>query len=99
MYCTPWARLMKSITPKTSVSPAATRNRSTPSCSPFSAWTSSRPVVTARSAHPARGGVGIDRVGEDLARLRGLELAVGTLRHLAQPEILHREMVGAEAKI
>jgi hypothetical protein len=30
---------MKFITPNTSVSPAAIRNSSTPSCSPFRIWT------------------------------------------------------------
>src|SRR6266404_8803421 len=39
MYWTPCARLMKSITPNTRVSPAAIRNSSTPSCSPLSTWT------------------------------------------------------------
>src|SRR4051812_23171979 len=42
MYCTPCARLMKSITPKTSVRPAAIRNSSTPSCRPLSVWTMRR---------------------------------------------------------
>src|ERR1700674_2865736 len=42
MYCTPWARLMKSITPNTSVSPAATRNSRMPSCSPLNSWTRKR---------------------------------------------------------
>src|SRR5262245_41095437 len=42
MYWTPCARLMKSMTPKTSVSPAAIRNSSTPNCSPFSNCTMRR---------------------------------------------------------
>src|ERR1700716_678060 len=44
MYCTPWARLMKSMTPNTSVSPAATRNSRTPSCSPLKHWTTNSDV-------------------------------------------------------
>src|SRR6478672_3393769 len=44
MYCTPWARLRKAITPNTSVSPAATRNSSTPSCSPLKHWTTNSEV-------------------------------------------------------
>src|ERR1041384_2577742 len=44
MYCTPCARLMKSITPNTSVSPAATGNSSTPSCSPLKHWTTNSAV-------------------------------------------------------
>src|SRR5215204_3377102 len=42
MYCTPCARLMKSITPNTSVSPAAIRNRMIPNCSPLRVWTRRR---------------------------------------------------------
>src|SRR4051812_8183573 len=49
MYCTPWARLMKSITPNTSVSPAATRNSSTPSCNPLKHWTTNSEVDMGRS--------------------------------------------------
>src|SRR3954462_1887339 len=45
MYCTPCARLMKSITPKTSVRPAATRKSSTPNCRPLRACTSKSWVV------------------------------------------------------
>src|SRR5262245_20568133 len=44
MYCTPCARLMKSITPNTSVSPAATRNSRMPSCAPLNSWTRNREV-------------------------------------------------------
>src|ERR1043166_5556145 len=42
MYWTPWARLMRSITPNTSVRPAAIRNSSTPSCSPLRICTKRR---------------------------------------------------------
>src|SRR5262245_17584728 len=42
MYCTPCARLMRSITPNTRVSPAATRNNRMPSCNPFRSWTTNR---------------------------------------------------------
>src|SRR4051794_18048667 len=45
MYWTPWARLMKSITPKMRVSPAAIRNRMSPNCRPLRAWTKNRVVV------------------------------------------------------
>src|SRR5215813_12640230 len=44
MYWAPCARLMKCITPNTSVRPAATRNKRTPSCSPLRIWTA-RSVV------------------------------------------------------
>src|SRR5262245_40142028 len=61
MYCTPCARLMKSITPNTSVSPAAIRNSSTPSCSPLSTCTSTRVMFMrlrsrwgAPGCHPGR---------------------------------------------
>src|SRR5690349_2690002 len=103
MYCTPCARLMKSITPNTSVSPAATRKSSTPNCSPFSTCTSRSCVVIpcgadAASAHAAFGGPGVHVVLQHLPHSLGLELAVGALRHLAQPEVLHRELIGAEAE-
>src|SRR5215831_4293047 len=44
MYWTPCARLMKSMTPNTRVSPAAMRKSSTPSWSPLRVWTRRRPV-------------------------------------------------------
>src|SRR3954447_12754285 len=47
MYCTPCARLMKFMTPKTSVSPAAMRNRRMPSCSPLSTCTMNSVVFMA----------------------------------------------------
>ena len=54
MYWTPCARLMKSITPNTSVSPAAIRNSSTPSCRPFRVWTMRRVVdIGSMSLHPS----------------------------------------------
>src|SRR5215510_11766339 len=53
MYWTPCARLMKSITPKTSVSPAAIRNSRTPSCSPLRTWTTRRVVDIPSLLHRA----------------------------------------------
>src|SRR5713226_3264918 len=35
MYSEPWARFTRSMMPNTSVSPAASRNSSSPNCSPF----------------------------------------------------------------
>src|SRR3954469_4717140 len=55
MYCTPCARLMKSITPKTSVRPAAIRKSSTPSCRPFRVWTMRRVKDMALSYPPPCG--------------------------------------------
>src|SRR4051812_48423055 len=71
MYCTPCARLMKSITPNTSVSPAAIRNRMIPNCSPLRVWTRRRVADISHSAlprliPPRRGGVGVGY----LSRLR-----------------------------
>src|SRR5215475_9206160 len=54
MHRTPCARSMKSITPNTSVSPAAIRNSSTPSCRPLSVWTMRRVVLMARTPSCAR---------------------------------------------
>src|SRR6476620_10041174 len=119
MYCTPCARLMKSITPKTSVRPAATRKSSTPNCRPLRACTSRswtvmnagpadrglrRPAArsghrTVPSAHAALGRPGVGVVLQHAAHRLGLELAVGAPGHLAQPEILHRVVVGAELEI
>src|SRR5262249_14619324 len=103
MYCTPCARLMKSITPKTSVSPAATRNRRMPSCSPLNNWTRTSGVDmgTPIEGRPALlqgtlGGVGVAVALEDLLHDLGLELAVGALGNLHQIEILNREAVGVE---
>src|SRR3954466_9202444 len=99
MYCTPCARLMKSITPNTRVSPAATRNSSTPNCRPFRACTRNSPKLIRGSAHPAFGRPGVGVVLQHLAHGFGLELAVGAPGHLAQPEILHGVVVGAEFEV
>src|SRR6476619_7402513 len=101
MYCTPCARLMKSITPNTSVSPAAIRNSSTPNCKPLSVWTMSSVVDIRvslslprkrgrdkRLLHRAVGNVRIGVVREHLLRDFGLVLAVGALCHLDQIEVL-----------
>src|ERR1700674_614815 len=93
MYCTPWARLMKSITPNTSVSPAATRNSRTPSCSPLKHWTTNRavdmgdpgsdPSRRRRRARANDGGEGSDPVSL-------LQLAVfGVAVALALENLLH----------
>src|SRR5262245_38850238 len=96
MYWTPCARLMKSITPKTSVSPAAIRNSRTPSCSPLRTWTTRRVVDIPSLLHRAVLDVRIGVVLEHLLRDLGLELAVGALRYLDQVEILDRIVVGVE---
>src|SRR6516225_9901850 len=73
MYWAPCARLMKSITPNTSVRPAATRNKRTPSCSPLRIWTARRVVdigdpqrgrhLGARPSPREKRGGGADRIG------------------------------------
>src|SRR6188768_3307253 len=100
MYWTPWARLMKSITPNTSVSPAAIRNSSTPSCSPFRVWTTRRVVLMVRTAllspasvHRALVGIGVAVMREHGRDPAGDDLAVVALHHLGQVEVLHREVV------
>src|SRR6056297_2143112 len=55
MYWTPCARLMKSITPKTSVSPAAIRKRMMPSCSPFRVCTAISVVYMGVTRHALGG--------------------------------------------
>src|SRR6185312_8027473 len=76
MYCTPWARLMTSITPNTRVSPAAMRNSSRPSCSPFRAWTTSRVIPSPRPSPTGRGRRKPSPFGRGLGEGR-------SLRHLA----------------
>src|SRR5215470_13452573 len=87
MYCTPCARLMKSITPNTSVRPAAIRNKRTPSCSPLRIWTARRvvdmrdprrAVISVRDPRPA------SLRGERAYRIRSFDCAVpngGTSLH------------------
>src|SRR5688572_10802361 len=58
MYSEPWARFTKFMMPKTSVSPAASRNSRTPSCRPFSACVTSSPVSTRRYRLGPPGGQG-----------------------------------------
>src|SRR5574337_1075368 len=101
MYCTPCARLMKSITPNTSVSPAAIRNSSTPSCRPLRVWTttSARGTVRWRSAHLAVLDVRVGHVAEHLLDDLGLVAAVGALRDLGQVEVLDGIVVGVEAEL
>src|SRR5512135_71136 len=54
MYWTPCARLMKFITPNTSVRPAAIRNSSTPSCRPLRICTMKRAMNRVRSGMATR---------------------------------------------
>src|SRR5215212_11827742 len=98
MYCTPCARLMKSITPNTRVRPEAIRNSSTPSCSPLRICTMRRVVFILLSLHRAIFRVRVGVAFENLLVDLGLELAVGTLGHLHQVEVLDRIMVGVEAE-
>src|SRR3954463_6980425 len=95
MYCTPCARLIRSITPNTKVSPAAIRNSSTPSCRPFKACTSRRCTrLLERALLRERVAV----VLEHLLAQFGLELPVRPLRDLDQVEVLDRVAVGVEAE-
>src|SRR6476661_1866730 len=71
MYCTPCARLMKSITPNTSVRPAAIRNSSTPSCRPFRVWTIRRVVDISLFVKEVNGDLTLrsrHRLGEDVSK-------------------------------
>src|SRR5262249_61582128 len=101
MYWTPCARLMKSITPNTSVRPAAIRKSRTPNWRPFRTWTTKRPVDIAPVRHVllfhrAIFGVRICEVGENLFFDLGLEFAIRALRNFDQIEILDRVVVGVE---
>src|ERR1700733_384281 len=86
MYWTPWARLMKSITPNTSVRPAAIRNSSTPSWSPFRVWTMSSVVDIGRTQAggrsiniAARGPRASPRWPRGLLHLAILDMRVGVI--------------------
>src|SRR5579883_648154 len=92
MYCTPCARLTRSITPNTSVSPAAIRNSSTPNPIPFSACTSQ----SAMSAQRALLGETVGLAAEHLLHDLRLVKTVRPLRRLHQVEILDRVAVGVE---
>src|SRR5262245_19792983 len=103
MYWTPCARLMKSITPNTSVRPAAIRNSRTPNWSPFRTWTTKRPVdiTSVRHLllfHRAILGVRIREVGKNLFVDLGLELTIAAFGNFDQIEILNRIVVGVEPK-
>src|SRR5215475_2404733 len=101
MYWTPCARLMKSITPNTSVSPAAIRKSRTPNWSPFRIWTTTSPVDIAAVRpfslfHRTVFGVRIGVSGKHLFIDLSFELAVWPLRHLHLIEILDRIVIGVE---
>src|SRR5262245_16449068 len=101
MYWTPCARLMKSITPNTSVRPAAIRKSRTPNWSPFRTWTTKSPVDIAPVRrlllfHRAILGVRIREVRENLFVDFGLELTIGALGYFDEVEILDRIVVGIE---
>src|SRR5689334_2661032 len=101
MYWTPCARLMKSMTPKTRVSPAAIRNSRTPSCSPLRVWTRTRlaDIAAAPASWSLHRAVFCERIGvigEDLLVDLGLEFSVRPLRHLDEVKVLDRVVVVAE---
>src|SRR6266508_732779 len=77
--------------PKTSVSPAAIRKSMTPSWRPFRAWTSR--IMGSDPLHLALLGVDVGVVREDEAPADQLEVAA-LLHHLAEVEVLDREVVG-----
>src|SRR5215475_8236846 len=101
MYWTPCARLMKSITPNTSVRPAAIRKSRTPNWSPFRTWTTKSPVDIAPVRclllfHRAVLGVRVREVRENFFVDLGLELAIGAFGDFNQVEVLNRIVVGVE---
>src|SRR5262249_45757513 len=101
MYWTPCARLMKSITPNTSVSPAAIRKSRTPNWSPFRIWTTTSPVDIALVQPPSLFhrtvfGIWIGVSGKHLFIDLSFEPTVPSLRHLHLIEILDRVVIGVE---
>src|SRR5262245_46072439 len=98
MYCTPCARLMKSITPNTSVSPAAIRNKSTPSCSPLSTCTRTRvvfmaPCKSCRNANARHPGRRAQALGRDDSRQFGASVMKPTAASL------HRAVLGVRVGV
>src|SRR6185436_6711804 len=103
MYSDPCARLIMSITPNTSVSPAASRNSISPNCSPLSSCSmissvGMRAAWAARSGlHRASADVGVAVILQDRC-VEGLvdqpALAVGADR--AHVVVLDRVLIGVE---
>src|SRR5438874_1693392 len=97
MYSDPCARLTKLMMPNTSVSPAASRNSSTPYCRPLSSCASSSVAFIASSLHGALRvvsvGVFLQRRGDVLDR----DLAA-LLHRLEGVVVLHRQVVVVEAE-
>src|SRR5437764_9868911 len=114
MYCTPCARLMKSITPNTSVSPAAIRNSSTPSCRPFRVCTKRSVMLMRRASSLApRSGERVpskrQRTGQVMGNLQGRASrcpSSGSLRSRPSPRkrgekesSLHRAILHVRVRI
>src|SRR5271166_6610266 len=101
MYCTPCARLTKSITPKVKVRPAAIRKSRTPSCSPFRVWTarSAKDTAAAPLLHLAVCSVAVDIVLEYALHDLGLVFAIGALGRLDEIEILDGIVVDPELEL
>src|SRR5579862_3961062 len=115
MYSAPWARLTRFMMPNTSVSPAASRNSITPSCSPFrvcSAMRTKSIKKKGRAAPPRRPpallplhlavlGIGV-LVGREHRLLNfhhRIRRRSGARDRLQQVEVLDREMVVVVAEL
>src|SRR5512134_437374 len=98
MYSEPCARLIMSITPNTSVRPAASRNSIRPNCSPLSNCSTISSVgMRAASLHRAGADVGVAVVLQDRLADRLVDqpaFAVRTDR--AHVVVLDRVLVGVE---
>src|SRR5881394_1552661 len=115
MYSEPCARFTRSMMPKVSVSPAASRNISRPSCTPFSTWisrysiapsnetgalTRSRsPSCPCGSLHRALFVVGILGGGHRGGDRLDRHGALRVLHRLLDVEVLDRELVGVELEV
>src|SRR5688572_21824725 len=102
MYSEPWARLIMSMMPNTSVRPAASRNNIKPNCRPLSACSSTRmSMIASGPGRSVRGHLAGRRVGVGLGLEDGAQRPVGdaALRVAAdhaQVVVLHREVVAVE---
>src|SRR5690606_18375591 len=101
MYSEPWARLIRSMMPNTSVSPAASRNSIRPNCRLLSNCSSRRiPLMRARSGgsgrHLALADVRIGMVFQHAPHELVGHAALGILDDFAQVVVLDGIVVGIE---
>src|SRR5512134_3715720 len=84
--------------PKTSVSPADSRNSRMPSCRPFSSWVRSRDEVKSRLLERALLAVAVRVILEDHSLVGECRLAGRVLHDVHPVVIANRKLVGVETE-